>query len=272
VVGILVVLENVLDVDGPLLTGRESIRESLCAELPVEIVIEFQVTGNRMLSTIPYVDTGGGFYQVPDDDLVDQIIKFHFDAGGTGNALSVVMDNTWAYLAMPRFGNAYYYFPYAFSFSLATKYTIRMRMETLTTTARIWPSAEAEPTGVWHLSRTLSASQIYFDDHVVGAEVRATVETGGSASAFTVIVHRFTVGKCVSYPVTGQTVVDELVDVGDGTTITFTTDYPFRPGSLQIKVDGLWQLVASYTASTGSFTLSFTPASGERIYATYEVA
>jgi len=36
-VGILVVLENVLDVDGPLLARPESIREALCAQLAVDV-------------------------------------------------------------------------------------------------------------------------------------------------------------------------------------------------------------------------------------------
>jgi hypothetical protein len=77
---------------------------------------------------------------------------------------------------------------------------------------------------------------------------------------------------CVSPPMPGQTVHRETVAVGDGTTTTFTTSFPYADGSLTVYVDLLDQTgaVTSFDGATGDFTLGFAPAVGELVQVTYQ--
>lgn len=89
--------------------------------------------------------------------------------------------------------------------------------------------------------------------------------TGGVAAAFV----------CTGSdqpPGTGQWVENELVAIGDGTTVTFTTDFPFAPGSLRVRYDNVDQTAAivSYDETTGEFTMAGAPLTGWQVTVDYQ--
>lgn len=71
-------------------------------------------------------------------------------------------------------------------------------------------------------------------------------------------------------PFRGQPIQGEQVATGDGTTTTFTTDYPYTPLSLEVEVDGVRVGADETDPAAGSFTLSFAPEDGEQIVVTYQ--
>src|SRR4029079_8953763 len=75
-------------------------------------------------------------------------------------------------------------------------------------------------------------------------------------------------------------VKNEHVADGDGTTVLFTTRFPYTPGSLEVFVDGV-QITAGLTETdpvAGTFTLDFAPhgaigdTAAERVTANYQAA
>lgn len=71
-------------------------------------------------------------------------------------------------------------------------------------------------------------------------------------------------------PLSGQSVLNETVGVGDGTTTVFFTDWPYAPGSLQVFINGIGHLATESDSETGEFTLSFAPTSSETIVVSYQ--
>ncbi len=69
-----------------------------------------------------------------------------------------------------------------------------------------------------------------------------------------------------------QPVIDEYIGTGDGVTTTFLTDYPYLPLSLNVEVDGIAVGAFESDPAFREFTLSFTPAVGEIIRASYQGA
>lgn len=72
-------------------------------------------------------------------------------------------------------------------------------------------------------------------------------------------------------PTTNQKVSNEFVANGDGTTTGWTTDYPYITASLRVWVDGV-NVTSEKTETnntTGAFSLSFAPVTGETIRASY---
>jgi hypothetical protein len=89
----------------------------------------------------------------------------------------------------------------------------------------------------------------------------------------------FTIGYCTcafseSTPSSGQTIPPESVALGDGTTTTFTTRYPYMPGSLTVRVNGVpWtENIATQDPTTGSFTFTFAPKLNADIVVEYRAA
>lgn len=75
-----------------------------------------------------------------------------------------------------------------------------------------------------------------------------------------------------SGPAIGQPVAPESA-TSDGSQVIYTTNYPYVPGSLVVKVNGVVLAnVAETSPSTGVFTLPAPPASGAVITWTYNVA
>jgi hypothetical protein len=74
-----------------------------------------------------------------------------------------------------------------------------------------------------------------------------------------------------SEPAIGQPVAPESA-TGDGSTVTFTTNYPYVPGSLVVKVNGVIVTDTETDPDTGVFTLAAAPAVGAVITWTYNVA
>lgn len=73
-------------------------------------------------------------------------------------------------------------------------------------------------------------------------------------------------------PAIGQSVVPETA-TADGVRVIYTTNYPYQPGSLVVKVNGnILAGVTETSPTTGVFTLPAAPASGSIITWTYSVA
>jgi hypothetical protein len=70
----------------------------------------------------------------------------------------------------------------------------------------------------------------------------------------------------------GQFMSPELVGTGNGSTTTFTTNYPYAPGSLQVTVGGVRVVPTETDPTTGQLTLPFAPATGVPIVVTYVAA
>jgi hypothetical protein len=72
----------------------------------------------------------------------------------------------------------------------------------------------------------------------------------------------------------GQAVTNEPAPSGDGTTTTFSTQHPYMPGSLFVKVNGVnWTGdIASQDPTTGSFTFTHAPKAGADIVVDYRAA
>lgn len=73
-------------------------------------------------------------------------------------------------------------------------------------------------------------------------------------------------------PTSDQPVQDEIVGLGDGTTLTFTTKFPYVPASLDASVDQTHTPADPTTPTTGLFTLPFAPVVGETVRASYRYA
>jgi hypothetical protein len=75
-------------------------------------------------------------------------------------------------------------------------------------------------------------------------------------------------------PTSGQAVTNEPAPSGDGATTTFSTQHPYMPGSLFVKVNGVnWTGdIASQDPTTGSFTFTHAPKAGADIVVDYRAA
>jgi hypothetical protein len=75
-------------------------------------------------------------------------------------------------------------------------------------------------------------------------------------------------------PTSGQAVTNEPATSGDGVTTTFSTQHPYMPGSLFVKVNGVnWTGdIASQDPTTGSFTFTHAPKVGADIVVDYRAA
>lgn len=75
-------------------------------------------------------------------------------------------------------------------------------------------------------------------------------------------------------PDPGEDVFNELVFIGDSTTVDGTTDFPYQTGSLRIWVAGL-NVAGHWTEtdpSAGEFTLDFAPTAGQTVRVDYTAA
>ena len=79
-------------------------------------------------------------------------------------------------------------------------------------------------------------------------------------------------GTSTTAPATGQPIAPEVAGTGDGSTTTFTTNYPYVPGSLHVTVGGVPQTVTETDPTTGSFTLATAPPTGAQVLVTYNAA
>lgn len=70
-------------------------------------------------------------------------------------------------------------------------------------------------------------------------------------------------------PRRNQPIQDEFVAEGDDSTTGFSTRFPYTPLSLEVEVDGISVGADEAEPSSGAFTLSFAPDTGERITASY---
>jgi hypothetical protein len=94
------------------------------------------------------------------------------------------------------------------------------------------------------------------------------VSSGGSGSVFTLCSFIVTDGTSASAPAFGQPATPEQI-AGDGSTTTFTTNYPFVEGTLQVFVGDVLVTPSSVTGTTGSFTLPVTVPTGTNIVVFY---
>lgn len=78
----------------------------------------------------------------------------------------------------------------------------------------------------------------------------------------------------VGVPTPGQEVPFEYVATGDGLLSAWTTSFPYVPGSLQVRIDGIAIAgeVSETSAALGQFSISFTPEVGEIVRAGYFAA
>jgi hypothetical protein len=78
----------------------------------------------------------------------------------------------------------------------------------------------------------------------------------------------------IGSPDPGEDILNELVWVGDDTTTSGTTDFPYTPGSLSIWVAGLntTGYVTEDDPTTGALSLAFTPTGGQTVRANYTAA
>jgi hypothetical protein len=74
--------------------------------------------------------------------------------------------------------------------------------------------------------------------------------------------------RAPSAPAFGQPATPEQI-AGDGSTTTFTTNYPFVEGTLQVFVGDVLVTPSSVTGTTGSFTLPLTAPTGTNIVVFY---
>jgi hypothetical protein len=95
-----------------------------------------------------------------------------------------------------------------------------------------------------------------------------TVSSGGSGSVYTLCSFIVTDGSSASAPAFGQPATPEQI-AGDGSTTTFTTNYPFVEGTLQVFVGDVLVTPSSVTGTTGSFTLPLTVPTGTNIVVFY---
>ncbi len=81
---------------------------------------------------------------------------------------------------------------------------------------------------------------------------------------------QFAVGSAEP-PIAGQLVQGEVLGTGDGSTTLFTTDFPYRLGSLTIRVNGIIvnDSISSQNPLTGDVSLAFAPGPGSEITADY---
>jgi hypothetical protein len=95
-------------------------------------------------------------------------------------------------------------------------------------------------------------------------EVVSTLDNAHSTITFTGLLP----------PSSGQVLPTEHVAQGDGTTTTFSAQYPFMPGSLSVTVNSVdWtNEITSSNPATGSFTLSHAPKPDSDIVVTYRAA
>jgi hypothetical protein len=84
------------------------------------------------------------------------------------------------------------------------------------------------------------------------------VSSGGSGSVFTLCSFIVTDGSSASAPAFGQPATPEQI-AGDGSTTTFTTNYPFVEGTLQVFVGDVLVTPSSVNGATGSFVLPMAP-------------
>jgi hypothetical protein len=94
------------------------------------------------------------------------------------------------------------------------------------------------------------------------------VSSGGSGSVFTLCSFIVTDGTSASAPAFGQPATPEQI-AGDGSTTTFTTNYPFVEGTLQVFVGDVLVTPSSTSGTTGSFTLPLTAPVGTNIVVFY---
>lgn len=108
-----------------------------------------------------------------------------------------------------------------------------------------------------HLNHQISRARIY-----VSADPPATV--------WAYLQSQLATAPFPGQPVLGETPAGSV----NGTNMTFTTAFPFAPGSLKVFVDNVDQTgaITSQTPSTGSFTLAFAPVVGEQITVNYQGA
>jgi hypothetical protein len=78
----------------------------------------------------------------------------------------------------------------------------------------------------------------------------------------------------IGSPSTGMSVLNELVWTGDGTTTAGVTAFPYLAGSLSVWVAGLntTGFVTEDDPTTGAFSLSFAPTSGQTVRVNYTAA
>jgi hypothetical protein len=73
-------------------------------------------------------------------------------------------------------------------------------------------------------------------------------------------------------PTPGEWVFNELVAMGDGSTVTFTTEFPFIAGSLRVRYDTVDQTpqIAGVDPTTGEFTMTGPPIEGQQVFVDYQ--
>lgn len=97
-------------------------------------------------------------------------------------------------------------------------------------------------------------------------------QTGVWVALFDAQGHRVNVfPQHCTEPVQGQWVVGEFVSYGDGATVDWTSDYPYRPDSLYVYVDGLPQEKVETDPAAQQFQTTFAPEATEAIQITYVV-
>lgn len=100
-----------------------------------------------------------------------------------------------------------------------------------------------------------STTQVVFDDHDYGQ-----------------ITIAFTCEGADQPPATGQWIYGEAVATGDGTTVTFTTAWPFIEGSLRVYYDLVDQTgaILSTDNEAGTFTMAGAPLTGWQVTVDYQ--
>jgi hypothetical protein len=79
-------------------------------------------------------------------------------------------------------------------------------------------------------------------------------------------------GWDVGSPIPGQQVINDFSAVGTGSTTTYFTTFPYRPGSLVVTVSGVEVAVTETNPATGEFTLAVAPPIGAQIICSYIAA
>lgn len=138
----------------------------------------------------------------------------------------------------------------------------RVRLEANACRARSWRDNLPEP-NTWHAEVTNLAT---FEPTTF---IEMIANTG---AAQTVTVDWICVSEglnCAQDPPRPGQTVNERVGYGDGTTVAFTTDYPYRVRTLKAYVDSMEQNVSETDPSNGAFVLEFAPASDELLNVRY---
>lgn len=94
--------------------------------------------------------------------------------------------------------------------------------------------------------------------------------TGNGGSA-TLVLTPVDGGDCAT-PTIGQTVPPETAGTGNDTTTTYTTNYPYQPGSLHVTVNGIAWVATETDPDAGTFTLPVAPPTGAVINVEYQAA